>query len=230
VSPRDINAGRFRLRVGVDVGAVAAGFEQRKTYRVLAGQECAAGEAAAVAGDPITLAVALDVELIGTADKFGDKSGHCDYGICFMTPNKSYRLHKPSSAILAGNYKNIIEDSPTCDFFPGAPQMIRDRLGPLSSEAKHQVMARRRDGVLRLAVTAVARPTWPGFNGDTVKGRCMMQKPRMQQTMPEDRSGWHHIDAGPHLEMLFHPDRRGGPDPRAQHHRAQGRGGLIAIR
>ena len=35
-----------------------------------------------------------------------------------------------------------------------------------------------------------------------------MQQPRMQQTMPEDRSGWHHIDAGPHLEMLFHPDRR----------------------
>ena len=26
-------------------------------------------------------------------------------------------------------------------FFPGAPQMIRDRLGPLSPEAKHQVMA-----------------------------------------------------------------------------------------
>ena len=35
-----------------------------------------------------------------------------------------------------------------------------------------------------------------------------MQRPRMQQTMPEDRSGWHHIDAGPHLEVLFHPDRR----------------------
>jgi hypothetical protein len=35
-----------------------------------------------------------------------------------------------------------------------------------------------------------------------------MQRQRMQQTMPEDRSGWHHIDAGPHLEVLFHPDRR----------------------
>ena len=31
---------------------------------------------------------------------------------------------------------------------------------------------------------------------------------RMQQTMPEDRSGWHQIDAGPHIEILFHPDRR----------------------
>src|SRR5438552_15285481 len=35
-----------------------------------------------------------------------------------------------------------------------------------------------------------------------------MQRPRMQQTMPEDRNGWHHIDVGPHLEVLFHPDRR----------------------
>jgi hypothetical protein len=35
-----------------------------------------------------------------------------------------------------------------------------------------------------------------------------MQRPRMQQTMTEDRSGWHHVDAGPQLEMLFHPDRR----------------------
>src|SRR5216117_3644797 len=35
-----------------------------------------------------------------------------------------------------------------------------------------------------------------------------MQRPRMQQPMPEDQSGSHHIDAGPHLEILFHPDRR----------------------
>jgi hypothetical protein len=35
-----------------------------------------------------------------------------------------------------------------------------------------------------------------------------MERLRMQQTMPEDTSGWHHIDAGPHLEVLFHPDRR----------------------
>ena len=35
-----------------------------------------------------------------------------------------------------------------------------------------------------------------------------MQRPRMQQMMPEDRSGWHQIDAGPHLEVLFHPNRR----------------------
>ena len=30
----------------------------------------------------------------------------------------------------------------------------------------------------------------------------------MQQTMPEDRNGWHQIDAGPHLELLFHPNRQ----------------------
>jgi hypothetical protein len=35
-----------------------------------------------------------------------------------------------------------------------------------------------------------------------------MQRPRMQQPMPEDTNGWHHIDAGPHLEVLFHPNRR----------------------
>jgi hypothetical protein len=30
----------------------------------------------------------------------------------------------------------------------------------------------------------------------------------MQQKVPEDRSGWHRIEAGPNLEILFHPDRR----------------------
>ena len=35
-----------------------------------------------------------------------------------------------------------------------------------------------------------------------------MQQLRIQQTMPEDRSGWCQIDAGPHLEVLFHPNRR----------------------
>src|SRR5262249_20325619 len=28
--------------------------------------------------------------------------------------------------------------------------------------------------------------------------------------MAEDRTGWHHIDAGPHLEVLFHLNRRPG--------------------
>src|SRR5215475_4958689 len=37
-----------------------------------------------------------------------------------------------------------------------------------------------------------------------------MQGGRPQQTMPEDRAGWHHIDAGPRLEILFHPNRRPG--------------------
>ena len=35
-----------------------------------------------------------------------------------------------------------------------------------------------------------------------------MERPRMQQTMPEDTAGWHRIDGGPELEILFHPDRR----------------------
>jgi hypothetical protein len=41
-----------------------------------------------------------------------------------------------------------------------------------------------------------------------------MERPRIQQKMPEDRSGWHRIDAGPHLEILFHPNRvPGGREP-----------------
>jgi len=41
-----------------------------------------------------------------------------------------------------------------------------------------------------------------------------MQGGRSQQTMPEDRTGWRQIDAGPHLEVLFHPNRRpGGREP-----------------
>jgi hypothetical protein len=34
------------------------------------------------------------------------------------------------------------------------------------------------------------------------------QPQRMQQTMPEDGGGWHRIDTGPHLNIMFHPDRR----------------------
>jgi hypothetical protein len=30
----------------------------------------------------------------------------------------------------------------------------------------------------------------------------------MQQNMPEDRSGWHRVEAGSDLEILFHPNRR----------------------
>ena len=31
---------------------------------------------------------------------------------------------------------------------------------------------------------------------------------RMQQPMPEDGGGWHQINAGPHLHMMFHPNRQ----------------------
>src|SRR5215213_267724 len=41
-----------------------------------------------------------------------------------------------------------------------------------------------------------------------------MERPRIQQKMPEDRGGWHRINAGPHLELLFHPNRLpGGREP-----------------
>ena len=34
------------------------------------------------------------------------------------------------------------------------------------------------------------------------------QPPRMPQTMPEDGGGWHRINAGPHLHVMFHPNRQ----------------------
>jgi hypothetical protein len=34
------------------------------------------------------------------------------------------------------------------------------------------------------------------------------QAQRMHQTMPEDGGGWHQIDAGPHLHIMFHQNRR----------------------
>ena len=35
-----------------------------------------------------------------------------------------------------------------------------------------------------------------------------LEPQRMQQTMPEDGGGWHRINAGPHLHMMFHPNRQ----------------------
>ena len=35
------------------------------------------------------------------------------------------------------------------------------------------------------------------------------QPQRMPATMPEDGSGWHQINAGPHLHVMFHPNRMG---------------------
>ena len=31
---------------------------------------------------------------------------------------------------------------------------------------------------------------------------------RTQALMPEDGGGWHHINAGPHLHVMFHPNRQ----------------------
>ena len=31
----------------------------------------------------------------------------------------------------------------------------------------------------------------------------------MQQTMPEEGGGWHRVDAGPHLHVMFNPNRLG---------------------
>ena len=34
------------------------------------------------------------------------------------------------------------------------------------------------------------------------------QPQQMQALMPEDGGGWHHISAGPHLHVMFHPNRQ----------------------
>ncbi len=34
------------------------------------------------------------------------------------------------------------------------------------------------------------------------------QPQRMQQTMPENGGGWHHVNAGPYLHVMFHPNRQ----------------------
>ena len=34
------------------------------------------------------------------------------------------------------------------------------------------------------------------------------QPQRMHQTMPEDGGGWHQVEAGPHLHVMFHPNRQ----------------------
>ncbi|MBV8524386.1 MAG: hypothetical protein JOY71_20045 [Acetobacteraceae bacterium] len=37
----------------------------------------------------------------------------------------------------------------------------------------------------------------------------MSEQPQpVQQTMPEDGGGWHHVNAGPHLQVMFHPNRQ----------------------
>ena len=35
------------------------------------------------------------------------------------------------------------------------------------------------------------------------------QPQRMQQTMPEEGDGWHRVNAGPHLNIMFNPKRLG---------------------
>ncbi|MBV8334746.1 MAG: hypothetical protein JO358_04710 [Alphaproteobacteria bacterium] len=36
----------------------------------------------------------------------------------------------------------------------------------------------------------------------------MSEQPQPVQTMPEDGGGWHHVNAGPHLQVMFHPNRQ----------------------
>src|SRR5215467_7801388 len=46
--------------------------------------------------------------------------------------------------------------------------------------------------------------------GGIVEQSCArpLGKASLLQRMPEDRSGWHQIDAGAQLKVMFHPNRR----------------------
>jgi|HubBroStandDraft_6_1064221.scaffolds.fasta_scaffold1252380_2 hypothetical protein len=50
--------------IGMHVGSIAAGLEEGEAYGVLTGEEGAASEPAAVAGDPVTVTVVLYVEVM----------------------------------------------------------------------------------------------------------------------------------------------------------------------
>jgi hypothetical protein len=76
----------------MDVGYIAAGFEQREAQRVLASQKSTAGQAAAVTDDPKTLPVAFDVEVIRQADTCRDKIGHAICQDCFRSSIKCPNL------------------------------------------------------------------------------------------------------------------------------------------
>ena len=80
--------GDFRLRIAVNAGAVAIGFEQCEAQCVFLGQKGAAGEPAAVTNDPITPPVTFDVEVIWWADTHRDKIGHSDLQSLFRSPQQ----------------------------------------------------------------------------------------------------------------------------------------------
>ena len=80
--------GRFWLRIGINAGAVATGFEQREAQCVFLGQKGAAGEPAAVTDDPITPPVTFDVEVTWWVDTYRDKIGHRDLQSLFHRPQQ----------------------------------------------------------------------------------------------------------------------------------------------
>src|ERR1700745_2272863 len=64
----------------------------------------------------------------------------------------------------------------------------------------------------RREIRAKAHSRPPAGHAHLVRGDVKMseqpQPQRMQQTMPEDGAGWHQVSAGPHLQIMFHPNRQ----------------------
>jgi hypothetical protein len=62
-----------------------------------------------------------------------------------------------------------------------------------------------RPGVLRLGHAQTQRRIRRG----ALEMSEQPQPQRMQQTMAEEGGGWHRVDAGPHLHVMFNPNRLG---------------------
>jgi hypothetical protein len=60
----------------VHIGGVAASLEQGEADGVPAGKESTAAKAVAVPGDPMAMAIVLDVKMVGLANASRGKIGH----------------------------------------------------------------------------------------------------------------------------------------------------------
>jgi hypothetical protein len=65
----------------MDMTAVTAGLGQREAQRRLAGEKCAAAQAAAIARDPMAAAIMLDIEIVRRRHGSRDKVAHLGHAV-----------------------------------------------------------------------------------------------------------------------------------------------------
>jgi hypothetical protein len=69
----------------MDKGGIAAGLEQREAHGIPMGEESPAGEAVAVARNPMAAAIVANVEVVGWANTQRSKVGHLEQPGLFHT-------------------------------------------------------------------------------------------------------------------------------------------------